>query len=135
MDVGTIDGVEYKPIAHVWFDSTEADPTALAALEAILYGDADNEPRLPLPSEVASIMGGGSTEVNMADLANQPTFVAGTGVITLPAVTGIQWKVNGVVKPSGAQPAIPADSTATVTANPTDGYVLQGDDDWTFHRP
>jgi hypothetical protein len=38
--------------------------------------------------------------------ANQPAFNNGTGVVTLPAVAGVQWKVNGVNKAPGAQPAI-----------------------------
>lgn len=47
-----------KPTAHVVIDSTKADPTALAALEKILYGDTDTEARLPLPNELATIFAG-----------------------------------------------------------------------------
>lgn len=46
----------YKPTALVTIDSTKADKTKLAALEAILYGSDDVEARLPLPDEVATIM-------------------------------------------------------------------------------
>lgn len=46
----------HKPTAVITIDSTKADPTKLAALEKILYGDASNEPRLPLPSEIATLM-------------------------------------------------------------------------------
>lgn len=46
-----------KPTAHLVIDSREADPTKLAALEKILYGDEDTEARLPLPSEVVTLMG------------------------------------------------------------------------------
>lgn len=45
-----------KPTATVVIDSTKADPTKLAALEAILYGTEDQEPRLPLPDEIATLM-------------------------------------------------------------------------------
>ena len=45
-----------KPTACVTIDSTKADPTKLAQLEAILYGSEDEEARLPLPEEVMSIM-------------------------------------------------------------------------------
>lgn len=53
-----------KPTATVVIDSTKADATKLAALEAILYGvDASTEPvvaavpaRLPLPDEIATLM-------------------------------------------------------------------------------
>lgn len=47
----------YKPTASLTIDSTKADPVKLAALEKILYGDTEVEPRLPLPDEVVSIMG------------------------------------------------------------------------------
>lgn len=55
----TVDGKDFKPTAHVVIDSTKADPTKLAAFEDILYGkdgDSSTEPRLPLPSEVATLM-------------------------------------------------------------------------------
>lgn len=44
-----------KPTASVVIDSTQADPTKLAALEAILYGDTDTAARLPLPDEIATL--------------------------------------------------------------------------------
>lgn len=46
----------FKPTASVIIDSTKADKVKLAALEAILYGTEDAEPRLPLPSEIATLM-------------------------------------------------------------------------------
>ena len=50
----------FKPTSIVTIDSTKADPTKLAELEAILYGSEDEEARLPLPDEVAQIMGDGA---------------------------------------------------------------------------
>lgn len=47
----------FKPTSIVTIDSTKADPTKLAELEAILYGSEDQEARLPLPDEIAQIMG------------------------------------------------------------------------------
>ena len=46
----------HKPTALLTIDSTKADPTKLAALEDILYGKDQVEPRLPLPDEIASLM-------------------------------------------------------------------------------
>ena len=46
----------HKPTAFLTIDSTKADPTKLAALEKILYGDTEAEPRLPLPDEIATLM-------------------------------------------------------------------------------
>ncbi len=50
----------FKPTASLTLDSTKADPSKLAALEKILYGDTDVEPRLPLPDEIATLMGAGA---------------------------------------------------------------------------
>ena len=44
-----------KPTASITIDSTKADPTKLAALEKILYGDTE-EARLPLPDEIKTLM-------------------------------------------------------------------------------
>lgn len=46
----------FKPTANITIDSTKADKEKLAALEAILYGSESEEPRLPLPDEVANLM-------------------------------------------------------------------------------
>lgn len=46
-----------KPAATLIIDSTKADKTKLTALEAILYGSEQNEPRLPLPDEIVTLMG------------------------------------------------------------------------------
>lgn len=50
-----VDG--FNPTSHIEIDSTKVDASKLAALEAILYGSEDAEPRLPLPDEVATLMG------------------------------------------------------------------------------
>lgn len=47
----------FKPTATVTIDSTKCDAEKLAALEAILYGSEEAEARLPLPDEIASIIG------------------------------------------------------------------------------
>ena len=49
-----------KPTASITIDSTKANPEKLAALEKILYGDAEVEARLPLPNEIATLMGEGA---------------------------------------------------------------------------
>lgn len=47
----------YEPTSYVSIDSTKVDAEKLATLEAILYGTEEAEPRLPLPDEIATIMG------------------------------------------------------------------------------
>lgn len=49
----------FKPTSQITIDSTKADPTKLAALEAVLYGGAETEAKLPLPDEVATLMSAG----------------------------------------------------------------------------
>lgn len=50
----------FEPTASIEIDSTTVDKEKLTALENILYGTGDTEARLPLPSEVVEIIGGGA---------------------------------------------------------------------------
>ena len=45
-----------KATATLIIDSTKADKAKLTALEGILYGSETEEPRLPLPDEIATLM-------------------------------------------------------------------------------
>lgn len=121
-----------KPTSQLVIDSTKVDETALTELQDELYGTGGSDARLPSPDEVLAILAGTLTEVDMGIAANQPAYNAGTHVLTLPAVTGVQWKVNDVNKAPGAQPALAAGQTAEVTAHPQSGYDLDGDTDWTY---
>lgn len=47
----------FEPTSHIEIDSTKVDAEKLAALEAILYGSESEEARLPLPAEVATLIG------------------------------------------------------------------------------
>ena len=47
----------FKPTSCLTIDSTKVDKDKLTQLENILYGADDAEARLPLPDEVATIMG------------------------------------------------------------------------------
>lgn len=46
----------FKPVASITVSSTTIEPESLAALEKVLYGDDDSDARLPLPSELKSIL-------------------------------------------------------------------------------
>ena len=50
----------FKPTASITIDSTKANESALAALEAKLFGSESEEPTLPLPDEVKTIMSSGA---------------------------------------------------------------------------
>lgn len=123
---------DFKPTATMVIDSSKVDETALGLLQDMLWGSGGGDPHLPLPDEVIAVFAGTVTEVNMGASANQPTYNAGTHVVTLPTVTGVQWKINGVNKAPGAQPAMTVGQTSVVEATPTAGYVLTGDTDWEF---
>ena len=45
-----------KPTASLVIDSTKVDASKLSALEAILYGSENTDPRLPLPNEIKTLM-------------------------------------------------------------------------------
>lgn len=47
----------FEPSSHIEIDSTKVDAEKLAALEAILYGSESEEARLPLPSELLTLLG------------------------------------------------------------------------------
>lgn len=126
---------DLKPTAQLVIDSTKTDPDVLADLLEILYGTEGVDARLPLPDEVIDLFsdGSGLTEVDMGTPANQPTYNAGTHVVTLPAVTGVQWQIDGEDVSSGAQPALSVGETAHIEATAASGYQIVGDEDWTFN--
>lgn len=51
-----------KPTASLTIDSTKVDPAKLSALEDILYGTESDEPRMPLPDEIATLIGTQASE-------------------------------------------------------------------------
>lgn len=48
----------HKPTSTIVIDSTKVDSTKLKALETILYGSTNQNPRLPLPSEIITLFSG-----------------------------------------------------------------------------
>ena len=46
----------HKPTASLTIDSTKTTPEKMKAIEDILYGTESQEPRLPLPSEIAEVL-------------------------------------------------------------------------------
>lgn len=47
---------DHKPTASITIDSTKVDKDKLTALEAVLYGSESEEPRLPLPDEIVTLV-------------------------------------------------------------------------------
>jgi len=121
----------YKPTALLVIDSTTVDADNLAALELLLYGDTGVDPQLPTPDAVIAALTSGLTEARLVG-ANAPSYNSGTHVVTIPTVTGVTWKINGVDATPGAQTAMTTGQSSAVTAYAAAGYVIVGDDDWTF---
>jgi hypothetical protein len=68
-----------------------------------------------------------------------PTFVAGTGVITIPTIAGVQFKRadTGVNVANGSTVTIATSGASLVIqAVPLTGYIFSptSDADWTFTR-
>jgi hypothetical protein len=124
--VGTVAGIPFKPTASMVIDSTTVDAGALAELEALLYGTVGTDPSLPLPAAVLDIFTGTTTEV--APVA--PTYNSTTDLITIPSVTGVIYKINGIVVTG----TVAITANTVVNAVPAAGYKfpLVSDDDWFF---
>lgn len=114
-----------KPTSYLCVDSTKVSSADLAELEDFLYGTVGTDPSLPSPDAVLAIFAGALTVATPI----APTYDSGTDLVTIPAVTGVTYKINGVVKAAGTH-AITAD--AMVTAQPNAGYKFPAvvDDDW-----
>jgi hypothetical protein len=70
---------------------------------------------------------------------NSPTFVAATGVVTIPSQTGVVYKNadTDATLSSGAQAALDPGQTLNVQAEPDTGYYFATtrERDWRFKRP
>jgi len=115
------------PSAHLIIDSTDVDSVPLAALEQILYGATGVDPRLPMPGEILAMFESGVTVVTPL----HPAYNAGTHVITIPTVVGVEYQVGGETVPAGA---FTITDDVIVTAVPTPGHVFASDidDDWAY---
>lgn len=131
----SMDGME--PTATITIDSRYANATDLASLENILYGDESNEPRLPMPDEVATIMTTTKEPVDVTDvtvaalegsesvLGKQASELGSNVTVAGDGITGTLTKVSGFTmysSESGEQEGnylafkvtkLPKDTTAT----------------------
>jgi hypothetical protein len=127
VQVGTIGGVDYAPTASLTIDSTKVDPTKLAALETVLYGDASNDPAMPLPADVIAMMSSATTLATPV----APAYNSGTHTITIPSTTGVDYTINGDVVAAGA---VVISQDTIVKAYPQVGYHFPDviDTDWFY---
>jgi hypothetical protein len=79
-----------------------------------------------------------STNV-LVDPITSPTFVASTGVVTIPTQTGVVYKNKdtSATLSAGAQAALDPEETLNVIATPASGYYFESnvEDEWSFTRP
>lgn len=124
-------GSNYKPTASLTIDSTKVSAAKMTELLDILYGTAGTPARMPLPAEVLALFAGTTQVVEPV----QPTFVAATGVITIPSVVGVVYSVDGEVV-TGTYTIATSGAQVVVVATPASGYKFppNTDDDWQFKR-
>lgn len=125
---------DLRPTSLLTIDDTSdlVDSGKLSDLLDIALGTVGDDPRLPTPDEVLAVFSTGLTAVDLRDEANQPSYNGTTHVLTLPAVTGVAWKINGEDATSGAQPALSVGDVVEVKATAASGYSLNGDDEWIY---
>lgn len=83
----------HRPTASIVIDSTKVNPTKLAQLEDILYGTDSANPRLPLPDEIAILMGTSASYMvtnylTNIETTNIETTATGSYTATLTANSG-----------------------------------------------
>lgn len=81
-----------------------------------------------------------SDEANVLAVPTKPAFNAGTGVVTIPAVTGVIYKKvsDDSTIAAGAMSALAAGASIEIYATPDTGYYFSDnkvDGPWTFTRP
>lgn len=104
------------PTSIMTIDSTEVDPTALAALEEILYGGVASDPRLPLPDEVISIFSGTALATNVV-VSGDADSIDITGTTTNYLFTVEAWDGDEFVVVVGGDGVNEAAAEALTLAN------------------
>lgn len=116
-----VDVPGYKPTAHLIIDSVKVnDPNKMKAIEDVLYGTADSEPRLPLPDEVAQIVEGGAVSGSIELSHHTITIAAGESAtltaVTIPAAQTVTW--------ASASSSVASVSNGVVTAGENAGNTI-----------
>ena len=106
-----------KPTAYLCVDSTKVDADALAALEELLYGTVGTDPSMPSPDDVLALFDG---TVTTSGMPTAPSYNSTTDVVTIPVVTGVVYKHNGVVVTG----TVTITETTVFTARPATGYIF-----------
>ena len=100
----------YKPTASLTITSTDFDEGTLINLENVLYGDDNNDARLPLPDEVFSILGGITPEIDLSR-AN------------LKLTVGQTYTLKSTTRPAGQTVTYSSGTPAKATVDSSTGKV------------
>ena len=126
-----------KPTALITIDSTKVSSTDWTELTNLLWGSGGGSAQLPSPDTVVSLF---NVAAQTPVIATAPTFVSGTGVITIVATTGVRYyrADTGATVATGPMTAITSGTTMVIRAEASSSsYVLapESDDSWSFTRP
>lgn len=116
----------FRPTALLTINSTDVASSALSALEDFLYGTSGTDPSLPLPDAVLALFAG----TILTATPTAPSYNSSTHVITIPTVTGVIYKIDGVTKTG----TVTITQDTVVNAVPANGYKFPAvtDSDWLF---
>lgn len=117
-----------KPAAKLTIKSTDVAASTLKALEDVLYGTAGQDPRLPFPAELASILTGGTTQVT----PTKPTQAG--NVVTIPNIAGVQYSADGVDLDPGAFNLVKANTIIVARPKATYRFPADTDVDWQYTK-
>jgi hypothetical protein len=107
-----------QPTSLIVVDSTKVVAAALQSLMDFLHGTAGAGPSLPPPDSVLALFTGAITPITLTP----PTF-DNAHTITIPALTGATYYVDGVVHAAGTQ-LLTTGQKKIVSATPNAGYVF-----------
>lgn len=105
-----------RPTSVVTVDSRQVDPTALAALEELLYGSESSDPSLPTPDEVVALLGGDPVASNIV-VTGDVDSIDITGTTTNALFTVAAWDGNSYETVVGGNAVDEAAAEALVLAN------------------
>ena len=120
-DCNPVSVTDLGPTCMIVIDSAVVSSDALTSLENYLYGTSGTTPSLPLPDDVVALFSGTVTTIDFAQLT-VPTIAA--DVITIHAVTGVTWYVDGVEHATGALAAMTSGQSHVITAVANVGYAF-----------
>lgn len=115
-------GKPFRPTSHLVINSTDVTPQAMQALEDILYGTADAEPRMPAPDEVLGLFAADAGAPGDGGLIQvvpvEPTWDDPT--LTIPEVEGLIYRIGGSV----VEGTFDITVYSMVESEAVEGYVL-----------